>query len=80
MDGHINMNKSGFEINPIGYTGFFCGAPIQGSNGCFHNCIIISANNQKFEVETDYGLKFWINKKEFTPIYRRVEYADYEKT
>jgi hypothetical protein len=61
--------KSGFQINPIGYTGFFCGSRNPATNDCFWRCRILEADDEKFMVETEDGHKGWIPRKEFTPLF-----------
>lgn len=66
------MSASGFETNPVGYTGFFCGPRNPATGDCFWNCRILEVNGDNFMVETEDGNKGWIPKKEFTPKAMRV--------
>jgi hypothetical protein len=65
--------NSGFALNPIGYTGVFCGGINPATQSCFWRCRIIAVDNDKFMVELEDGNKGWIPKKEFTPLWIRVE-------
>ena len=64
--------KSGFEINPIGYTGIFCSSKNPRTNDCFWMCRIVEESGDSFLVELmDTGGKGHIKKKDFTPLYIR---------
>ena len=63
--------KSGFKMNPVGATGFFCGDTNPLSQDCYWRCIIRAEKDDKFLVEIESGEKNWILKKEFTPLYIR---------
>lgn len=62
------MSKSGFEINPIGYTGFFCSSTNPATGDCFWNCIIREIHDDTFLVEIEDGRVDWIKKEDFTPL------------
>jgi hypothetical protein len=53
--------KSGFALNPVGYTGTL-------EFGEWKKCKILEVRGDKFFVETEDGLKGEIPKKEFTPM------------
>lgn len=60
--------KSGFEKNPIGYTGFIVASPTKESDGCFHQAIVFDVVGDKLKVETNYGAVGVVNKSDFTPM------------
>ena len=60
--------KSGFVLNPVGYTGTFFTVPNPLEFGKWHKCKILEVRGDKFFVETEDGLKGEIPKKEFTPM------------
>ena len=59
--------KSGFALNPVGYTGTFF-VPNQLSLGEFVNCRILEVRGDKFFVELEDGSKGEIPRKEFSPM------------
>jgi hypothetical protein len=59
--------KSGFALNPVGYTGTFF-VPKHLSIGGFVNCRILEVRGDKFFVELEDGSKGEIPRKEFTPM------------
>ena len=62
--------KSGFETNPIGYTGVFCGSKNPQTNDCFWMCRIVKEDGDNFLVELmDGGNKGYIKKTDFSPIF-----------
>jgi hypothetical protein len=65
--------NSGFSLNPIGYTGFFCGGLNPATQDCFWCCRILDVDNDKFLVELEDGHKGFIPKKEFTPLSMRSQ-------
>jgi hypothetical protein len=65
--------NSGFALNPVGYTGFFCGGINPATQDCFWRCRIIEEDDDMFMVELEDGNKGFIPKKEFTPLAMRVE-------
>ncbi len=42
--------NSGFALNPIGYTGVFCGGINPATQDCFWRCRILEVDNDKFMV------------------------------
>jgi hypothetical protein len=65
--------NSGFALNPVGYTGFFCGGRNPATQDCFWRCRILEEDGDQFMVELEDGNKGWIPKKEFTPLAMRSE-------
>ena len=61
------MKKSGFEANPIGYTGFICGPKNPATGDCFWNSRVLEEKEDKFFIELEDGQKGWIAKHQFTP-------------
>lgn len=61
------MNKSGFETNPVGYTGFFCVSRNPATGDCFWRCRILEVKDKKFMVKTECGNTWWIDKSDLTP-------------
>jgi len=59
--------KSGFALNPIGYTGTFF-VPKQLSIGGFVKCRILEVKGDKFFVELEDGSKGEIPRQEFSPM------------
>jgi len=73
MNREESKQNSGFAINPVGYTGFFCGPQNPVSQDCFWRCKILEIDGDKFMVELEDGNKGWIPVKEFTPLAMRGE-------
>jgi len=59
--------KSGFALNPVGYTGTFF-VPNKLSLGKFVHCRILEVRGDKFFVELEDGSKGEIPRKEFSPM------------
>lgn len=64
----MSRPKSGFEINPIGYTGSFCAQRNPATGDCFWRCVIREVHDDNFLVETEDGRMGLIARKEFTPM------------
>ena len=71
------MNESGFETNPVGYTGVFCGSRNPATGDCFYRCRILEVVGEEFLVELEDGYKGRIKKKEFTPMAMRTNTNEY---
>ena len=63
--------RSGFALNPIGYTGTFFTKHSPLELGKWQYCKILEVRGDKFFVETEDGLKGEITQKEFRPMAMR---------
>lgn len=62
--------KSGFETNPIGFTGVVCRGRNPETGDPFWQCRILDLiDEDKFRVELEDGRIVVINRSEFTPAY-----------
>jgi len=68
MNKDESKEKTGFALNPVGYTGTFFSIPTPLQFGKWHKCRILEVRGDKFFVETEDGLKGEIPRKEFSPM------------
>ena len=62
--------KSGFETNPIGFTGYVCRGRNQETGDPFWQCCILDlVDDDKFRVELEDGRIVVIDRSEFTPAF-----------
>ena len=70
MEEAETVMKSGFETNPIGFTGIVCRGKNPATGDPFWQCRIIDAvDDDKFRVELEDGQIGIIERSEFTPAY-----------
>lgn len=64
----MSRYPSGFDLNPVGYTGIICGGRNPRTGDCFWRCRILEVNDTLFRVEIEDGRQGWVPRKEFTPM------------